>query len=130
MTSAPLRIQRARAKGWRLPPNTVCVSRPSVLGNPFDWMIFGREVAVDFFERWLDDDLTPSERASTGLDITPDAVARQRMAVLSRIPHLRGRNLACWCHLCPRHAAGKPFGEDCRHCDPCHADPIGRRANP
>lgn len=29
------RIQRKRTKGFRLPPNTICVSRPSKFSNPF-----------------------------------------------------------------------------------------------
>jgi len=29
------RIQRKRTKGFRLPPNTVCVDRSTKLGNPF-----------------------------------------------------------------------------------------------
>jgi hypothetical protein len=35
---------------------------------------------------------------------------------------LRDRNLACWCALCPTHAAGKPLGVECADCAPCHAD--------
>ena len=31
----PTRIQRKRTKGWRMPPNTVSVTRPGWLGNPF-----------------------------------------------------------------------------------------------
>lgn len=31
----PQRIQRQRTKGWRMPPNTVYVGRPSIFGNPF-----------------------------------------------------------------------------------------------
>jgi hypothetical protein len=31
----PKRIQRRRTKGWRLPPNTVIVSRPTKWGNPY-----------------------------------------------------------------------------------------------
>lgn len=33
--SAPKRIQARRSKGWRLPPNTVIVTRASRYGNPF-----------------------------------------------------------------------------------------------
>jgi hypothetical protein len=29
------RIQRKRHKGWRMPPNTVSVTRPGKWGNPF-----------------------------------------------------------------------------------------------
>ena len=35
MTETPKRIQRRRTKGWRMPPNTVYVGRPSKWGNPF-----------------------------------------------------------------------------------------------
>ena len=35
MTDAPRRIQRKRAKGWSLPPNTKCVDRSTKWGNPF-----------------------------------------------------------------------------------------------
>ena len=31
----PIRIQRERTKGWRMPPNTVYVGRLSKFGNPF-----------------------------------------------------------------------------------------------
>ncbi|QAY96667.1 hypothetical protein CWB41_13800 [Methylovirgula ligni] len=47
-----------------------------------------------------------------------------------QIGELRGRNLACWCRLCPRHAAtGKPLDEPCPDCVPCHTDVLGARAN-
>jgi hypothetical protein len=32
----PKRIQCKRTKGWKMPPNTVYVGRPSLWGNPFD----------------------------------------------------------------------------------------------
>jgi hypothetical protein len=36
----PVRIQRRRAKGWRLPDNTVVVDRSTPWGNPF---VVGRD---------------------------------------------------------------------------------------
>ena len=30
----PVRIQRRRTKGWRMPPDSVIVSRPAKYGNP------------------------------------------------------------------------------------------------
>jgi uncharacterized protein DUF4326 len=66
--SAPVRIQLSRAKGWRMPPNTVRVSRPSKWGNPFPiedltWIavtlgfradVAGRTAcAVELHRRWL-----------------------------------------------------------------------------
>ena len=35
MTNRPIRIQLRRTKGWRMPENTVRVTRPSKWGNPF-----------------------------------------------------------------------------------------------
>lgn len=31
----PKRVQLSRANGWRMPPNTVNVARPTLWGNPF-----------------------------------------------------------------------------------------------
>lgn len=31
----PIRVQRKRVKGWRMPENTLYVGRPSKWGNPF-----------------------------------------------------------------------------------------------
>lgn len=40
-----------------------------------------------------------------------------------RFLRLRGLNLACWCKLCPDHAAtGRALGSNCTACAPCHAD--------
>lgn len=39
---------------------------------------------------------------------------------------LRSKNLACFCRLCPNHAAtGKPLDEHCPDCAPCHVDVLG-----
>lgn len=107
--STPTRIQLSRRRGWRMPPNTVSVAQPGRWGNP--WPIghegpLGRtapdaEGAVGLFEQMLRD---PEMRAVAGYpeDLSP----------------LRGRNLACWCHL-PK--PGEP--------DICHAAVLLRVAN-
>jgi len=97
--NSPARIQLSRRKGFKLPPNTVVVSRPSKWGNPF---------VVQFDPH---PDYSPQTAA--------DAVKMYRAHVdkgLMRIKirdELRGKNLACWC---------KP-GE------PCHADVLLEIAN-
>lgn len=78
--SDPIRIQLRRIKGWRLPPNTVVVSRPSKWGNPF--------MAAN----------------ASGCNCNTCLVARFQMALsVSGIEmirrELRGKNLACWCPL-------------------------------
>src|SRR5262245_4751706 len=51
----PKRIQRRRTKGWRIPPNTVCIGRPGKWGNPFKVGADGRTVAeaVAQYRHWL-----------------------------------------------------------------------------
>lgn len=94
----PQRIQRSRAKGWRMPENTVYVGRPSIWGNPVDWRDYtaegfqpssrrAREWAVAVYRDWL------SGRKGTGIG------GLKRVTVLARLPELRGKNLSCWCAL-------------------------------
>jgi hypothetical protein len=91
----PERIQRRRTKGFRLPPNTICVTRPSQWGNPFQVGLEYRGIktldashAVTRYKEWL-------ETTHGGKRIAALACAQ-----------LRGKNLACYC---------KPG-------DSCHAD--------
>ena len=79
----PRRIQRSRAKGWRMPGNTVYVGRPSKWGNPFSRTELesrGRcgcpNCQVVMFE---------SELSEAGKQFIRDKLA--------------GKNLACWCPL-------------------------------
>ncbi|NDC16182.1 MAG: DUF4326 domain-containing protein [Synechococcaceae bacterium WB9_2_170] len=72
----PERIQRRRTAGWRMPPNTIYVGRPTKWGNPFDWQNHGHADAVSLFEQHLISN--------------PALVAAART-------QLAGRHLACWC---------------------------------
>lgn len=109
----PIRIQRRRTKGWRLPPNTVCVDRSTDFGNPFTVAAAHEaghagkrlpEFVVSCFDAWLHGD------RSEWMGAESDAAAEM---ILSRLPELRGKNLACYC---------KPGS-------PCHADVLLRLAN-
>jgi Domain of unknown function (DUF4326) len=76
--SAPRRVRLSRARGWRKPPNTVVVARPSRWGNPYHVVVHGRAGALRLFE----------------------AYARERLAREPRwLAPLRGKDLACWCPL-------------------------------
>lgn len=80
--SAPKRIQRQRTKGWRMPPNTVYVGRPSMFQNPFKLSdCENREECIAKFRHHLS-------------LYFAGALLRDRV-----IEHLRGKNLACWCPL-------------------------------
>jgi hypothetical protein len=110
------RIQLSRAKGWRIPPNTVKVDRSTKWGNPFtvaecreagyigtDEAIAAR--CVEAFRVWLG----PMWRNNWQ---GPESEAA-RAAILDNIAHLCGKHLACWC---------KPGS-------PCHADVLLEIAN-
>ena len=109
MTDAPQRIQRRRVKGWRLPPNTICVDRSTRWGNPF---IVGRHgghgECVRLYRALM--------QGTVCFDFNMHHAREQKKYieyVRANIEQLRGKNLACWC---------KP-------CLVCHADVLLRLAN-
>lgn len=106
----PVRIQRKRAKGWKMPANTVCVCRPGPFGNPFTAKAAeeagyrdGNAMAVYAFREWLNGN-KDFQRAEIdpGLDF-----------IKANVGNLQGQNLACWCPLD----------------QPCHADVLLELAN-
>ena len=90
----PRRVQLRRAKGWRMPANTVKVDRTTLFGNPFSAKEHGHDRAVALHRAWL-------TRRSIGKGLSKELLQR-RKAVLEALPALRGKNLACWCPL-PEH---------------------------
>ena len=124
----PRRIQRSRAKGWRMPANTVYVGRPTKWGNPFLVSLFGHDVARALYRLALDPRATfdptvvmvPKWRWAPWafeaarrvfLDWAGERDGRWNPATLRA--ELRGQHLACWCRL------GQP----------CHADVLLELAN-
>ncbi len=113
--SKPIRVQRKRSKGWRMPGGVVYVGRPSKWGNPFTPERYWRagysgslEVAVqhcvDAYRAWLlgnDHWLHWPHQGRGDFPSRPD------------ITVLRGKTLACWCRV------GTP----------CHADVLLEIAN-
>ena len=80
----PIRIQRKRTKGWRMPENTVYVGRPSKWGNTFkvsDW-----QNAADAVRKYRQELLVAHAMNET-------------MFRKNLIDVLKGKNLACWCPL-------------------------------
>lgn len=110
----PKRIQRRRIKGWRLPPNTVCVTRPGVFGNPWlltDPVLPGdRKRIVELFRRWLTANEYPAAMPRASVAVLDG----RRLQLLTRLPGLRGKDLACFCPV------------DAKH---CHADVLLELAN-
>lgn len=137
----PTRVRLSRAKGWRMPPNTVKVTRPGRWGNPFNlrssdhcWTAIahgfkadpaGRQAAsVAMFRAWVlggeaatvsDCGIyidTGGERRPISVSPAIDAPAPPSLDDIRR--ELGGKNLACWCALDAR----------------CHADVLLELANP
>lgn len=105
----PIRIQLRRTKGWRMPPNTVSVSRGPgrKWGNPY------RVGSVDpRTGRVLD------AAGSVGKFYESLVLGRLAISEADVIRELKGKNLACWCPL-PK--AGEP--------DICHAAVLLEIAN-
>lgn len=103
----PQRIQLSRLRGWRMPPNTVSVARPTKWGNPF---VVNPNVTAGSKDGRGNRCLPTAERAvemfRRMLDAVPEFAAEARA-------ELRGKNLACWC----------PIGSA------CHADVLLELAN-
>lgn len=125
--SEPRRIQRKRAKGWRMPADAVYVGRPTKWGNPwrivpvrdhsFPWGDAADVVhevtghSVGRFERVRHSSHSPTGAAywamrAYGRDLSADLIADAER-------ELAGRDLACWCRLD----------------QPCHADVLLWLAN-
>ena len=89
-----VRVRLSRAKGWKMPENTVVVSRPTKWGNPF---IVGkdgtREECARLFALMLNGQLA--------LTCTPsvEELRAYRKFASANIGKLKGKNLACWCAL-------------------------------
>lgn len=120
----PIRVQRKRVRGWKMPENTVYVGRPSLFSNPWKiWKAYGswyvgneRDMYYGPFdeeyayfkacELYLDFILHPKKGIHKNFDRLPITFAD--------IKKLRGKNLACFCS-----------SNKC-----CHADILLKLANP
>lgn len=82
-TARPIRVQRRRVKGWKMPSNTVYVGRGTKWGNPYR----GPDAAEKYRAMF-------PHGANLGASSEEEALAE-----------LRGKNLACYCPLdVPCHA--------------------------
>lgn len=119
----PIRIQRKRTKGWRMPEGAVYVGRPTKFGNP--WSISGyynagysgsstvaAEACVESYRAWM-----TQTRSSWSGDVPTGPLKELGNPMVYHEPPdvsaLRGKDLACWCPLD----------------QPCHADVLLEIAN-
>ncbi len=113
----PSRIQRSRAKGWRMPEGATYVGRPTRFGNPYRIGLAPcgcrsiGECTHNTLRVW------DAATAVEGYRVWIEAWPPGRRAWL--IETLRGHDLVCWCPLVD--AEGNPY--------PCHADLLIEIAN-
>ncbi len=99
----PVRIQRSRARGWRMPEGAIYVGRPTIWGNPFGFNAEepgDRQAAVAAYRRLLTQ--PPNRRRHQLLRVLKGNEGRGegRIAeMVARLSELRGHDLACWCPL-------------------------------
>jgi hypothetical protein len=122
----PIRVQRKRTKGWKMPPNTVYVGRAgwdrhSPFANPFrvgGYFKIGRGAGYGGFQ-WLEAHKDYADASFNLIETKEQAVGfyvlyrRLYPFKAETIEPLRGKNLACWCRLD----------------QPCHADVLLELAN-
>lgn len=98
----PVRIQRKRTPGWRMPPGAVYVGRPSKWGNPFsvtDFYYPGQNsVAEAAAEAVIRFRAAVLGFESNGSFCAPDAHPESIIGrIIADAHELRGKDLACWC---------------------------------
>jgi hypothetical protein len=114
--SVPVRIQRKRSKGWRMPQSAIYVGRPTIWGNPF--IHAERWVAVDAYRKLVSGGTQNFEmgpgRLQFACDCHPQTLHHAYGDFVRENVHaLRGKDLACWCP----------------HDQTCHADVLLELAN-
>jgi hypothetical protein len=115
----PQRITLSRAKGWRMPPDTVKVDRSTQWGNHWEaWREPGYDGGKWFAVRNRREYHPMHDKAAAIAKCISEFERETTESLahyggMSRLLPLRGRNLACWC---------KPG-------QPCHADVLLKLAN-
>ena len=106
--NSPVRIQRKRTKGWKMPENTVYVGRPTKWGNRYRVvykpLMSSGEDGIEYPYWVVDSDENYIRGYNTEIEATKTAVrlfshyiyAKIRMKVLDP-KELKGKNLACFC---------------------------------
>lgn len=110
---SPKRIQRSRAKGWRMPEGAVYVGRPTKWGNPF---VVSERTTCKSCGQEIDGAYSPEQAMVAFRHYLkhPHNLHGWPMPTVEMIrAELRGKDLACWCRLD----------------QPCHADVLLDIAN-
>jgi hypothetical protein len=110
----PIRVQRKRIKGWRMPANTKCVTRGTKFGNPFTFGEFMLSLTlVNKVRRIEVSELTDDAWLKWSLESFEEYINNKPDFIDLIKKELKGYNLACFCPL------NKP----------CHVDILLKVAN-
>jgi len=116
----PIRVQRSREKGWRMPENTLYVGRPTIWGNPYKVVDISPGVFSVRLDKYVNDETvvdiltgTCHLEYSSKRAANKDCISAYEMYLEYKmkkdptfLDKLKGYNLTCWCNLN----------------SPCHAD--------
>lgn len=111
----PQRIQRKRTKGWKMPENTVSVTRPGKWGNPYkvveeDGMWWIKDTDGNYWDAPHAESYSATKRC---IDLFIAWIEAKVGSGKINMEDLKGKNLACFCPLD----------------QPCHADVLLKLAN-
>lgn len=126
-TRTPLRIQRKRTKGWRIPGGAVSVTRLGRFGNPFRIGHHYKRgvhagiprmglqfIYIEAYEGYQDETYTTIKTAAEAVEWFEWYCTTFNADRIKEIQaNLRGKDLACFC----------------KEGAPCHADALLRLAN-
>lgn len=107
----PKRIQRKRVKGYRMPPNTVSITRPGKWGNPFK--VGESQWNPKQGRSGLIRPLTIDECLELYRAYVESCMNNPDSWMVKEIQEIRGKNLACFC----------------KEGEPCHGDILLEIAN-
>lgn len=114
----PRRIQLSRKRGWKKPEGAVVCSRPGRWGNPHTLSAErGRPECAHFSDAVL-------ARIAVNRFAADIRTGRSALTSEDVRRELRGKDLCCWCRLCPAHKDGRPWDVECADCAPCHVDAL------
>lgn len=128
----PVRIQRKRTKGWKMPENTVFVGRGSLWGNPF---VVGEASGCQFLDGGDPRPLIPALSREQAIKFYEDLLGGYLCPEMHPHGHqwsvrfhqkIKGTHPAEWARSVLR---GKSLACFCPLDSPCHADVLLEIAN-
>jgi hypothetical protein len=95
------RIQRRRTKGYKLPPNCICINRGTKWGNPFKVSEYGQEKAIRLFRECLLNNAMVYfyfHEALFSMETTLKQFEHFKW-ISEHLHELEGHDLACFCPI-------------------------------